>query len=40
MNQTIELGLDTFGDITDGPDGKPLSAPPDYGALFSNDYLP
>ncbi len=26
MNQTIELGLDTFGDITDGPDGKPLSA--------------
>lgn len=26
MNQTIELGLDTFGDITDGADGKPLSA--------------
>jgi probable LLM family oxidoreductase len=26
MNQTIELGLDTFGDITDGPDGKPLNA--------------
>jgi probable LLM family oxidoreductase len=26
MNQTIELCLDTFGDITDGPDGKPLSA--------------
>src|SRR3569833_3663217 len=26
MNTTIELGLDTFGDITDGPDGKPLSA--------------
>jgi probable LLM family oxidoreductase len=23
---TIELGLDTFGDITDGPDGKPLHA--------------
>jgi probable LLM family oxidoreductase len=23
--QTIELGLDTFGDVTDGPDGKPLS---------------
>ncbi|MGE0061589.1 MAG: LLM class flavin-dependent oxidoreductase [Xanthobacteraceae bacterium] len=23
---TIELGLDTFGDITDGPDGKPLPA--------------
>ncbi|MBI1204307.1 MAG: LLM class flavin-dependent oxidoreductase [Rhodopseudomonas sp.] len=22
----IELGLDTFGDITDGPDGKPLHA--------------
>src|SRR5665213_4316434 len=26
MSTTIELGLDTFGDITDGPDGKPLSA--------------
>jgi probable LLM family oxidoreductase len=26
MNQNIELGLDTFGDITDGPDGKPLHA--------------
>jgi probable LLM family oxidoreductase len=27
MNQTtIELGLDTFGDITDGPDGKTLHA--------------
>ena len=26
MNQTIELGLDTFGDITDGPDGEPLHA--------------
>src|SRR3954467_277812 len=26
MNQMIELGLDTFGDITDGPDGKPLHA--------------
>jgi probable LLM family oxidoreductase len=26
MNQMIELGLDTFGDITDGPDGKPLNA--------------
>jgi probable LLM family oxidoreductase len=25
MNR-IELGLDTFGDITDGPDGKPLHA--------------
>jgi probable LLM family oxidoreductase len=24
MNQTIELGLDTFGDVTDGADGKPL----------------
>jgi probable LLM family oxidoreductase len=23
---SIELGLDTFGDITDGPDGKPLHA--------------
>jgi probable LLM family oxidoreductase len=26
MCPPIELGLDTFGDITDGPDGKPLSA--------------
>jgi probable LLM family oxidoreductase len=26
MNQPIELGLDTFGDVTDGPDGKPLHA--------------
>src|SRR3954465_917961 len=26
MNQQLELGLDTFGDITDGPDGKPLPA--------------
>jgi probable LLM family oxidoreductase len=26
MPQTIELGLDTFGDITDGPDGQPLHA--------------
>ena len=26
MNHTIELGLDTFGDITDGADGKPLHA--------------
>src|SRR6476620_4386436 len=26
MNQNIELGLDTCGDITDGPDGKPLHA--------------
>ena len=26
MTPPIELGLDTFGDITDGPDGKPLSA--------------
>src|SRR3569623_1850157 len=26
MHTTIELGLDTFGDITDGPDGKPLHA--------------
>jgi probable LLM family oxidoreductase len=26
MGQTIELGLDTFGDITDGPDGRPLHA--------------
>ena len=23
-----------------GPDGKPLAAPPDYGALFTNDFLP
>ena len=26
MIDRIELGLDTFGDITDGPDGKPLHA--------------
>ncbi len=26
MPPDIELGLDTFGDITDGPDGKPLHA--------------
>ena len=26
MSHTIELGLDTFGDVTDGPDGKPLHA--------------
>src|SRR5947209_1189033 len=26
MNQAIELGLDTFGDITDAADGKPLNA--------------
>ena len=26
MIQTIELGLDTFGDVTDGPDGKPIHA--------------
>ncbi len=26
MCPPIELGLDTFGDITDGPDGKPLHA--------------
>jgi probable LLM family oxidoreductase len=26
MDQTIELGLDTFGDVTDGPDGNPLPA--------------
>src|SRR5438477_1043852 len=26
MNHTIELGLDTFGDITDGANGKPLHA--------------
>src|SRR3974377_598970 len=26
MAQAIELGLDTFGDITDGPDGHPLHA--------------
>src|ERR1700761_1988389 len=25
MAQNIELGLDTFGDVTDAPDGKPLS---------------
>jgi probable LLM family oxidoreductase len=26
MTYTIELGLDTFGDISDGPDGRPLHA--------------
>src|SRR3954451_16224424 len=26
MTQALELGLDTFGDISDGPDGKPLHA--------------
>src|SRR4249919_3543782 len=26
MDQTIELCLDTFGDITDGADGRPLHA--------------
>ena len=26
MTSSIELGLDTFGDVTDGPDGKPLHA--------------
>src|SRR5437763_202099 len=26
MTQTIELGLDTFGDVTDGADGKALHA--------------
>ena len=26
MAQAIELGLDTFGDVTDGPDGHPLHA--------------
>src|ERR1043166_132072 len=26
MAHAIELGLDTFGDVTDGPDGKPLPA--------------
>jgi probable LLM family oxidoreductase len=26
MTASIELGLDTFGDVTDGADGKPLSA--------------
>ena len=26
MTEPIELGLDTFGDITDGADGKPLHA--------------
>ena len=24
MSQQLELGLDTFGDVTNGPDGKPL----------------
>ncbi len=26
MTSALELGLDTFGDVTDGPDGKPLTA--------------
>ena len=26
MNSTLELGLDTFGDVTDGADGQPLPA--------------
>ena len=26
MTHTLELGLDTFGDISDGPEGRPLSA--------------
>jgi probable LLM family oxidoreductase len=26
MTHTIELGLDTFGDISDGPEGRPLTA--------------
>jgi probable LLM family oxidoreductase len=26
MTYTIELGLDTFGDISDGPEGRPLTA--------------
>ena len=26
MTSPIELGLDTFGDVTDGPDGQPLHA--------------
>ena len=26
MKANIELGLDTFGDVTDGPDGQPLHA--------------
>jgi ABC-type nitrate/sulfonate/bicarbonate transport system substrate-binding protein len=27
-------------DLLAGPDGKPLTAPPDYAALFTDDYLP
>jgi ABC-type nitrate/sulfonate/bicarbonate transport system substrate-binding protein len=26
--------------LLSGPDGQPLAAPPDYAALFTNDYLP
>ncbi|MEA2877360.1 MAG: hypothetical protein QOF14_2556, partial [Hyphomicrobiales bacterium] len=26
MDQSIELGIDTFGDVTSGPDGTPLHA--------------
>ena len=43
--QTLERWQGYSGFLYDqgllvGPDGKPLTAPPDYGALFSNDYLP
>jgi len=43
--QTLERWQGYSGFLYDqgllvGPDGKPLTAPPDYGALFSNDFLP
>ncbi len=43
--QTLERWQGYSGFLYDhglltGPDGKPLSSPPDYSALFSNDYLP
>jgi len=25
MAKTLELGIDTFGDVTNGPDGQPLA---------------
>jgi ABC-type nitrate/sulfonate/bicarbonate transport system substrate-binding protein len=43
--QTLEQWRGYSGFLFDqgllaGPDGKPLTAPPDYASLFTNDYLP
>ena len=43
--QTLERWTGYSGFLYDqgllvGPDGKPLTAPPDYAALFTNDFLP